>query len=176
MPKDRPEPKALPFWRPLHPDNPDCKCLEIDQLSLAERIGHEEAADLFRDRNEWNLVAMRCRFEARRPERCYKGEDCEFCHVHPIGKYERDWSCVVPDPTPENPNRTRKLHRHERREKRYTEGPENQRRREYWAGLIKAALAGRSVQRPVRQACGFLQEALFRSEERPQAPGYVEAY
>jgi hypothetical protein len=137
VPANRPDAAAVPVWWPLEPDDPQCKCKEIDQLSLMLRLGYEDAAALFSGRYDGNLVAMRCRFEAKRPGGCTNGADCDFCHVHPWGKDEVDWSGIVPDPTWGKPDKTRKLHRHERRERREQQGDENAERREYWARLIR---------------------------------------
>ena len=139
VPADRPAPTAVPLWWRLHPEIPECKCMEIDQLSLASRIGYEGAERLFLGRDEGNLAALRCRFEVKRRGGCTKGAECEFCHVHPFGKHEVDMSCVVPDPSPGKPQQTRKLHRHERQERKAKKGEENQERREYWARLVQAA-------------------------------------
>ena len=86
MPADRLDPSGLPFWRLLHLEDSNCKCLEIDQLSLAERIGDVGAADLFLDRKEMNLVSMCCRFEMRR-----KGGASNGGGGNPLLPRARDW-------------------------------------------------------------------------------------
>jgi hypothetical protein len=177
VPANRQDAAAVPVWWPLEPDDPQCKCKEIDQLSLMLRLGYEDAGTLFSGREyHGNLVAMRCRFEARRPGGCTNGADCDFCHVHPWGKDEVDYSGIVLDPTWGKPDKTRKLHRHERRERREQQGDENAQRREYWARLIRGVTEDARLNIHFWQTRGASGAAPLGRVVRPQAPRGSEAH
>ena len=82
---------------------------------------------------------------------CRHAEFCDFCHEHGYKPDEVDWSTIISDPKPGHPGWTRRLDKHERAWRNWLRGPDTQERREYWAGLIQAALQDRRfcVRRPL---------------------------
>ena len=128
-----PDPTALPAWRPREPLNPECKCRPIEAHSLAGREGWEGARHFQAGEV---IMSNRCRWHFRNPLGCKFGDACSMCHVHAWGKHEPDHSQVVPDP--DSQHGARKLHRHERREKKAAETEEDKERKQAYASMVRA--------------------------------------
>ena len=68
---------------------PGCKCYRVEPVSIADRPGREAMHYAPEDvMTQWN----RCKYFLR-PGGCYNGDNCPYCHVHPVPKHL--WLCPM---------------------------------------------------------------------------------
>ena len=62
---------------------PGCKCYRVEPGSIADRPGREAIHNAPEDvMTQWN----RCKYFLR-PGGCNNGDNCPYCHVHPVPKH-----------------------------------------------------------------------------------------
>ena len=103
---------GVPDWKWYDEENAKCVCVIFNPRRLSSRSDWEDAKHTTAD---WDVRANGCRYYLRRGG-CKFGDDCTYCHVHPINPHSPDWSQRIHDPVTGN---VRKMHRHERVEQRH---------------------------------------------------------
>ena len=115
LPDSIPDAQGVPDWHFFNLFDPLCKCTVFNPRKLSSRVEWEDAQHTTAD---WEVRANGCRYYLRPGRGCKYGDDCEYCHVHPIDPKMPDWSQVIRDPNTGQPRKMRKSERMEQRENR----------------------------------------------------------